>query len=143
MLPKAVRSELYRRRRTRERLRALQRNFGFLVSCDDYDQAVVDTVLTDLNRKKKDRGEAESAVQASQLSAVVVVDDPWGRRLAESFSLEFHGTLWILERLHALELLPAAAVRQCLLRFKEARIRFPLREANRLLARIHEAPIES
>lgn len=75
LLPKAVRTELNKRRRTKDRIRALQREYAFIVPCNDYDQLAVDTVLTDLNRRKKDRGEAESIVQASKLSAMVVLDD--------------------------------------------------------------------
>ena len=138
LLPKAVRSELNKRRRTKDRIRALQREYAFIVPCNDYDQVAVDTVLTDLNRRKKDRGEAESIVQASKFSAVVVMDDRWGRNLAERFLLECHGTLWVLERLHGLGLLSAQSVRRSLLTFKKEGIRFPLREANDLLKRIHE-----
>jgi predicted nucleic acid-binding protein len=143
LLPKAVRAELYRRRGTKDRLRALQRDYAFIVPCDDYDQAAVDTVLADPKRRRKDRGEAETVVQASTLGAIAVVDDRWGRSLAERFSLECHGTLWVLERLHRLGLLPAQGVRQCLVTFKDRGIRFPPREANKLLLRIHEPPLGS
>lgn len=143
MLPKAVRTELYRKRQTKDRLRALRRDYAFIIPCNDYDQAAVDTALTDPKRRKKDRGEAEAVVQASQLGAIIVVDDRWGRNLAARFSLECHGTLWILDRLHQLGLLPAQALRQSLVALKEQGIRFPLREANTLLKRIHEPPISS
>ena len=79
-----------------------------------------------------------SIVQASKLSAMVVLDDRWGRNLAERFLLECHGTLWVLERLHGLGLLSAQSVRQSLLTFRNQGIRFPLQEANDLLKRIHE-----
>jgi predicted nucleic acid-binding protein len=69
---------------------------------------------------------------------MVVVDDPWGRKLSELYSLEYHGTIWILEKLHALEFLTASMVRQHLSQLKEQRIRFPLRAANELLRRLGE-----
>jgi predicted nucleic acid-binding protein len=107
LIPKAVRTELYRRRITKDRIKALQREYAeFLVSCDDYDQAAVDIVLTGrIRSRKKDRGETEAVVQATVVGAMVIVDDPWGRKLAEQYSIEYHGTIWVLERLQALGLL--------------------------------------
>ena len=143
MLPKAVRTEFYRKRQTRDRLRALQRDFVFIVPCDDYDRAAVDASLTDPKRRKKDRGEAEAVVQASQTGAMVLVDDRWGRTLAARFALECHGTLWIFDRLHQLGLIEAKTVRQSLVGLRKQGIRFPMGEANKLLRQIHQPPIES
>ncbi|MGA2880634.1 MAG: hypothetical protein ABSG13_16935 [Bryobacteraceae bacterium] len=40
----------------------------------------------------------------------MIVDDPWGRELAAHDDLEFHGTLWVLQRFHEVELLSSTAV---------------------------------
>lgn len=77
-------------------------------------------------------------VQASAVGATVLVDDPWGRELAERYSLECHGTIWVLERLHALGLLTPSRVRQHLRQLEEHGIRFPREAANQLLQRLGE-----
>ncbi len=114
-VPKAVRAELFRRRRTKDRIKAAFDSYAFVKPCDDYDQGAVDTLLAERARRlgKKDRGEAEAVVQAATLAAMAVIDEPWGRRLAQRHSLECHGTLWILERLHALSSTPARFVKTC------------------------------
>jgi predicted nucleic acid-binding protein len=53
----------------------------------------------------KDRGEVEVVVQASQVSAAVIVADRWGRDLARRFDLDFHGSVWVLDQFHQLGLL--------------------------------------
>lgn len=139
-IPKAVRAELYRRRITKDRLRTLQREYAsFVVPCDDYDQVAVDVLLTGRTPSgKKDRGETEAVVQAAAGGAIVIVDDPFGRRLAERHSLEYHGTIWVLERLQLLDLLTPGMLRHCLERLKYRRIRFPVGAANELLQRLGE-----
>jgi predicted nucleic acid-binding protein len=140
LIPKAVRTELYRRRITKDRIKALQREYaGFLVSCDDYDQTAVDVLLTGrIPPRTKDRGETEAVVQAAVVGAMVIVDDPWGRKLAEQYSLEYHGTIWVLERLQALGLLTSGRLRMHLQHLKARRIRFPVSAANALLQRLGE-----
>ena len=55
-----------------------------MVSCDDYDQGAVEVLPSGrIPLGKKDRGETEAVVQATAVGATVIVDDPWGRRLAE------------------------------------------------------------
>ncbi|MGD1092248.1 MAG: hypothetical protein ABSB35_09670 [Bryobacteraceae bacterium] len=49
-------------------------------------------------------------MQASQFGATVIVDDPWSRELAERDDLEFHGTVWVLQRVHELGLLTSTAL---------------------------------
>jgi predicted nucleic acid-binding protein len=134
LIPKAVRTELHRRRSTKDRLKALQREYGsFLVPCDDYDQGAVDVLLTGRTSKKKERGETESVVQAAAVGAMVIVDDRSGRKLAERYALEYHGTLWVLDRLQNLGLLTPRTLRESLQRLKTRRIHFPVRDANELL----------
>ncbi|HYM13423.1 MAG TPA: hypothetical protein VEU62_21975 [Bryobacterales bacterium] len=141
-IPKAVRHELYRRRLTKNRISALLKEYTFVQPCDDYDQAAVDVLLTERSRKaKKHRGEAETVVQATTLGAMAVIDDPWGRKLAGRYSLECHGTLWVLERSHALHLLTPPVVRQHLRQLKDHRIHFPVPAANQLLRRLGEPEI--
>ena len=91
---------------------------------------------------KRDRGEAEAVVQAATLAATAVIDEPWGRRLARSHSLECHGTIWILEQLHALGLKESHDLRRNFQDLRRRGIRFPIRAANDLLRRIGEQPID-
>ena len=142
-VPKAVREDLFRRRRMKDRIRASFRAYAFVQPCSAYDQGAVDVLLAERVRRrgKQHRGEAEAVVQASTLGAMAVIDDPWGRRLAQRHSLDCHGTIWILEQLHALRLKRAGEIREALLTLRSRRIRIPLGAANDLLTRIGEKPI--
>jgi predicted nucleic acid-binding protein len=80
-VPKAVRRELHRRRSTKDRMRALLREYAVIQRCNDYDQGAVDVLLVERRADgTSDLGEVEAVVQAAKLGAVVVVDDPWGYR---------------------------------------------------------------
>jgi predicted nucleic acid-binding protein len=68
----------------------------------------------------------------------VIVDDRWGRKLAASFDLEFHGTLWILQRFQELELITSTDLRRHLLRLRELRIRLPWTQVETLLSKLGE-----
>jgi predicted nucleic acid-binding protein len=137
LLPKAVRTELRRRRSTKDRLTALRREYGsFLIHCDDYDLGAVDVLLTGRTAGKKDRGETEAVVQAAEIGAMVIVDDRRGQRLAEGYALEHHDTVWVLDRLQSLGLLAPRSLRECLQRLKTRGIH--LRAANELLRRLGE-----
>lgn len=139
LLPKAVRVELNRRRSTKDRLRALLRDYDFVQPCDEYDQASVDVLVTWPTRAgKKDRGEAEAVVQASSVGAAIIIDEARGRKLAASYSLDLHDTIWILERMHALGIFAPSTVRQHLQELQERKIRIPLKAANEFLLRIGE-----
>jgi predicted nucleic acid-binding protein len=142
LIPKAVRAELYRRRATKDRLRALLREYSFVLRCSDYDAGAVDLLLTDRSLGgTKDRGEAEAVVQASQLGAAVLVDEPWGRKLAERHRLRYHGTLWVLERLCQLGLLTTANVREHVQQLLKHGYRLPAEAVNDLLGRVGERAI--
>ncbi len=142
LLPKAVRSELSRRRATKNRLRALIDNYGFVERCDNYDKAAVDILLIErASTGKRDRGEAEAVVQASQVGAVVIVDDRWGRTLASRFGRERHGKFWVLQRLFDLGLISASAVRTHFVHLRERGIRLPWGAVDRWLHRIGEEPL--
>ncbi len=142
LIPKAVREELYDQRSTKDRIQALLRDYHFVHRCDDYDRSAVDVLLTHRRSKpKKNRGEIEAVVQAAQLGAMVVVDESSGRKLAASYQLEYHGTIWILERLCELALLTPATVRRHLARLKERDIRLPWKAANELLERLGERAV--
>lgn len=143
-LPKAVRAELFRRRRTKDRLRALLDEYDFLQNCDEYDHGAVDVLLIEWKGKgKRDRGEAEAIVQAAASGATVIIDERRGRKLAANFQLECRGTIWILRRFYELHLLTAPELRACLVRLQHLKLRFPQREANALLAEAGEEPLES
>lgn len=142
LLPKAVREDLFKRRVTKDRMRAIFESYAFFHRCDGYDQGTVDFLLAERQRKGgKDRGETEAVVQASQIGAAVIVDDPWGRELAERGDLEFHGTFWVLQRFHELELLRGAAIRAHLATLKRRRIRLPWKIVNGWLREIGQEPL--
>ena len=143
LLPRQVRREVFRRTVLRHRLQRLLREFGFLESCNDYDQDAVTQLL--IERKVagvRDRGEAEAVVQAAMQGATVIVDDQFGRQMAARYGLEFHGTLWVLERFHLLEFISAAMVRSDLQRLLDTGFRLPLAEVNGFLDKIGETPIK-
>src|ERR1039457_6966530 len=99
LVPKAVREDLFKRRTTKDRLQGMFDSYVFLERCDDYDKGTVDFLLAERTRQgMKDRGEVEAVVQAAQLGAGVIVDDPWGRELAARDDLDYHGTFWVLKR---------------------------------------------
>lgn len=142
LVPKAVREELFKRRATKDRLQAIFANYAFLERCDAYDQTAVDILLLEERRGlRQDRGEAEAVVQASQLGAAVVIDDRWGRELAEGFDLDCHGTLWVLEQFHELQLVPPGTVRESFQKMRDHGIRLPWDAVDDLLTRIGEPPL--
>ncbi len=89
-------------------------------------------------RANRDRGEAEAVVQASERGAAVIVDDKRGRELARNFSLEYHGTIWILGRFHEPGLIAAPDLRAHLVALRLRGIRLPRTEANKLLSGVGE-----
>ncbi len=104
LVPKAVRTELYRRRATKDRLRAIFNSYSFVERCNEYDKAAVDILLIErVVQGTKDRGEAEAVVQA-KAGEMVIVDDQWGRELAMRFHCDVHGTFWLLRRFFELQL---------------------------------------
>ena len=126
LVPKAVREDLFKRRATKDRMQGLFDSYAFFQRCDGYEQGTVDFLLAERTRQgMQDRGEVEAVVQASQFGAVVIVDDPWGRELASSDDLEFHGTLWVLQRFHELNLLSSAALRDCFVSLRLRGTRLP------------------
>jgi predicted nucleic acid-binding protein len=142
LVPKAVRDDLFKRRATKDRMQAIFDTYAFFQRCDGYEQGTVDFLLAERARQgTQDRGEMEAVVQASQFGATVIVDDPWGRELAEREALEFHGTLWVLGRFHALQLLSSAALRDCFLALKRRGLRLPWAIVNQLPLRIGEQPL--
>ncbi len=134
LVPRAVRREFFRRRDARDRLRALFREFAFLRRCNDYDAASVEIYLIERTRlNTKDRGEAEAIAQAAQTGSTVIVDDLWGRKLADRNALESHGTFWLLQQFHDLGLLTAAATREAFQQLRDTGIRLPWREVEGFL----------
>src|SRR3954464_15749699 len=97
LLPKAVRTELFRRRTMKDRVRSRLDSLAFFERCDDYDQTAVDILLIERGTLGlEDRGEAEAVVQAAERGAMVLVDDAWGRKLAERLECDVHGTFWVI-----------------------------------------------
>lgn len=142
LVPKAVRIEIFKERATKDRLQALFQTYGFFQRCDGYEQGTVEFLLAERNRLgTKDRGEVEAVVQASQFGASVIVDDPWGRELALRNDLDFHGTIWVLHRLHELGLI-SQSLGACFLSLREHGTRLPWDAVNELLVRVGEGPLK-
>lgn len=142
LVPKAVRADLFKRRATKDRLRSLFEAYAFFQRCDDYEQGTVDFLLAERTRLgTRDRGEVEAVVQASQSGATVIVDDPWGRELAERDDLQFHGTLWVLQQFHALNLLSSTALRNCFVSLRLRGTRLPWDIVNTFLGQIGQQPL--
>lgn len=142
LVPKAVREEIFKRRATKDRLLGLFENYAFFQRCDGYDQGTVDFLLTERAREAvKDRGEAEAVVQASQFGATAIVDDRWGERLAAGYDLETHGTLWVLQRFHELDLISSTAYRECLASLRKRGMRLPWKTVNESLLKIGQPPV--
>jgi predicted nucleic acid-binding protein len=89
----------------------------------------------------QDRGEVEAVVQASEFGATVIVDDPWGRELAARDDLEVHGTLWVLQRFHELNLLSSTALRNCFISLRLRGMRLPWDAVNLLLSQVGQQPL--
>lgn len=113
LLPAAVRKELFRRRTAKDRLRKIMTTYSFIEKCDDYEKGAVDILLGERAREGlKDRGEAETVVQAVECGADVLIDDRWGRDLALLHGREVHGTLWVLRRFFELNFASGAVTRE-------------------------------
>lgn len=89
----------------------------------------------------RDRGEAETVVQASVRGGDVLIDDTWGRKLAQKYGRECHGTFWLLCRFHELGLVSSSETRARFAVLLEQKIRLPWKDVNAFLAEIDERPI--
>jgi len=142
LVPKAVREDLFKRRATKDRLHGLFADFAFFQRCDGYEQGTVDFLLAERVREgAQDRGEVEAVVQASQFGAAVIVDDPWGRKLAARDDLEFHGTVWVLQRFYELGLLTPTALRSSFESLRQRGTRLPWETVNAFLKEIGQEPL--
>jgi predicted nucleic acid-binding protein len=90
---------------------------------------------------QEDRGEVEAVVQASEFGASVIVDDTWGRELAGQYDLEYHGTVWVLQRFHQLGLMSSATLRASFATLRERGARLPWADVDKLLERLGEEPL--
>jgi predicted nucleic acid-binding protein len=128
----------------KDRLQGLFDAYAFLQRCDGYDHGAVNFLLAERARLGvQDRGEVEAVVQAVQIGATVIVDDPWGRELAAGDDLEFHGTIWVLQQFHKLRLLTSAETRTCFESLLKRRIRLPWEAVNEFLASIGQDPLQT
>jgi len=142
LVPKAVRIELFRRRQTKDRLRAVFKWYAFVERCDDYDKASVDILLIERRRRRvKDRGEVEAVIQGAAAGAVVIVDDPWGRDLAERLGCSFHGTFWVLRRFFELGLSPSSVTRNHFVQLRRRGTFLPWDAVKEFLVSIGESPL--
>ena len=107
-------------------MRRLFKDFAFVRPCNDYEQSAVEIYLIERARlDARDQGEAEAVVQAAQAGAAVIVDDAWGREIATKSELEVHGTFWLLQQFHNLELMSASDLRQSFATLRENGRRLP------------------
>ena len=142
LISRSVREELFRRRRTKDRLRSLFRTYAFLERCNRYDRGAVDVLLAGrVPFGKRDRGELETIVQAAYTGATVLLDDARARRIADRYRLTCHGTVWVMERFLELGLLtgPDASKQFALLRHHG--VRLPWGEVDQLLGQFGELPL--
>jgi predicted nucleic acid-binding protein len=144
LVPKAVREELFKRRPTKDRLQAIFDDYAFFERCDKYDKAATTILLAGrLQPSGSDRGEIEAVVQASEFGATVIVDDPWGRELANRNALDCHGTLWVFESLYNQGLISSSALRQEFMALRDHGIRWPWKTVSELLIGIGEEPLKT
>lgn len=142
LVPKAVREDLFKRRSAKDRIHLLFDEYAFFQRCDGYEKGTVDFLLSERVRHgMQDRGEVEAVVQASQFGAAVIVDDPWGRQLAERDDLEFHGTFWVLQQYHQLALLSPSDLRACFVSLRNRGMRLPWETVNALLIQLGQTRI--
>jgi predicted nucleic acid-binding protein len=80
-------------------------------------------------------------VQAAKFGAMVVVDDRWGRKLAESSDLDFHGTFWVLQHFFQLGLCSSAVTRDHFAELLRPGARMPWEAVNEFLLEIGESPL--
>ena len=143
LLPKAVRRELFRRKNMKKRIQRLFRDLHFLAACDEYDQGVVDVLLSERRRQGlKDRGEAEAVAQAGTVGATAIIDDPFGRKLAADYRLECHGTLLVFTELNRRGFLPGDELSRHLRQLARQGLRLAWPEANEFLISIGQPSLE-
>lgn len=137
-----MRQDLFKRRATKDSLRAILRDYAFVERCDEYDAGTVDFLLAERTRQgMRDRGEVEAVVQASQLGTGVIMDDRWGRKLAKRADLEHHGTFWVLTRFYDLGFLRSSDLRNHCAALRRRGLRLPWREIDAYLIGIGEQPL--
>lgn len=142
LVPKAVREDLFKRRTTKDRLRLLFDTYAFIGRCDGYEKGTVEFLLSERARQgMRDRGEVEAVVQASEFGTDVIVDDPWGRELAARDDLNYHGTVWVLQRFYELGLMSASALRASFTALRERGTRLPWDAVDELLTQIGQSPL--
>lgn len=133
---------MFKRRTTKDRVQALLSSFTTVERCDDYDKGTVDILLIERETQGiEDRGETEAVVQAAGVGAMVVVDDPWGRKLAERYGCDCHGTVWVLRRFFDLGLTSAEATRIHFAELLARGTRLPWKDVNEFLVEIGVAPL--
>ena len=80
-------------------------------------------------------------MQAAVEHADVIIDDPWGRALAERFGRNFHGTVWTLRRFFELGLATAAMTSGYFVELLNRGFRLPWKAVNEFLVEIGETPL--
>lgn len=142
-VPKAVQQELSRRGGQRRQVVSSLRRLALLQRCNVADPARVRLLLIETSRRpsrpKKDWGEAEAVIQATEVGAsTVIVDDALGRAWAEGHRLKSHGLLWILRELRQFGAITELG--PYIQKLKSSRYRMPAKLVRELLLEFREEP---
>lgn len=132
-IPGAVKREISRKRLAqRHKIAALLRASGLFQRCQVGNSLRIDLLVPrKLGKPYAHRGEAEAVIQAWELEAWVIVDDPLGRKWAQGHSLKYHGTVWILEQLRLIGVI--AELRPLFETLRRKGHRLPWDEVNAIL----------
>ncbi len=140
-VPKAVRQEVSRRGGPRRLMNSALSRLALYQKCDVADPVRVTLLLIEhrkpTSRPKKDLGEAEAVIQATEIAAtMVLMDDPLGRSWAEGHSLDRHGLIWILRKLRQFGAIDE--LKPCIRKLRSIKYRLPSNEVQRLLHEFDE-----
>jgi predicted nucleic acid-binding protein len=141
LVPRAVRGEVDQGAAMNNAIDQALKAYAIFEMCDDYYQPSVKLLLDARSAAKegRDTGEAEAVIQAAERSCMVLSDDRLGRQWARQFSLECHGTLWVIRELRRREVLrEVRPLFEMLLRRQRWQ---PLNEMNGILAEFRETSI--
>ena len=142
-VPKAVQQEMSRRGGPRRQINSVLRRLALYQKCGVVDSVRVRLLLIEqrnqFSRPKKDLGEAEAVIQATEVGAsMVIIDDPLGRSWAERHSLENHGLIWILRGLRQFGAIDKVA--PYIQKLRSIEYRMPVKHVREILIEFHEEP---
>lgn len=136
-----MRDETAKSSHSRRKVQAILRQSALYEKCQVADPFSVQWLLLErkfnLQKPRRDQGEAEAVVQAVEIGAsLVLTDDALGRRWAAGRHIECHGTLWILRELRQFGAL--AALRPLVRQIRKSNRWLPEAEISNLLREFGE-----